>query len=556
MYKRQGNLDAHQLLGLIYANRAERPDRGASSVPDAERGITHLEKGRDPLAPDPRLELTLARLYPATKNAPQAIKVLTDLLEDEGSFTDGELLLADAYEQAGERDQAITFLEAATTRDRPSARTLARLAELYEGAQRWKDAAAAYGQAAERSPRSSRELKRRQATALLETGETTAARDVLREVVAGDPPDGTALYLLSEIELQLKNFDAAEDAARRLMRAEPDGLRGAYALALVQAERREHRNVIETLEPAIANARRRSNVPPAQLASLLARVAAAYQDLGDYNRAIAAYRDALQATPSDLGLQARLTQTYIDAGRLSEALEVVRGAQRVHPGNLTLTRLEADALGKRGEVDDAIKVLRAALDANPDEPLSYVVLSDFYAARQRVDDAVDVLESARQKFPDDLTILFHLGSVLERGRRFDDAERRFREVIDRDPKHANALNYLGYMLAERGERLEESVRLLLRAIEIDPHNGSYLDSLGWAYYKLNRLDLAEPPLRQASDQLLTNSVVQDHMGDLLFKLGRVDEAIAAWERALAGDRDSIDPKTIEQKIRDARRGRP
>jgi hypothetical protein len=32
--------------------------------------------------------------------------------------------------------------------------------------------------------------------------------------------------------------------------------------------------------------------------------------------------------------------------------------------------------------------------------------------------------------------------------------------------------------------------------------------------------------------------------------------MAAWERALAGDRDSIDARTIEQKIRDARRGRP
>ena len=90
---------------------------------------------------------------------------------------------------------------------------------------------------------------------------------------------------------------------------------------------------------------------------------------------------------------------------------------------------------------------------------------------------------------------------------------------------------------------------------MDPHNGSYLDSLGWAYFKLDRLDLAEPPLRAASDQLPGNSVVQDHLGDLLHRLGQPAEAIRAWERALAGDGDAIDAETIERKIDDARRGR-
>ena len=104
------------------------------------------------------------------------------------------------------------------------------------------------------------------------------------------------------------------------------------------------------------------------------------------------------------------------------------------------------------------------------------------------------------------------------------------------------------MLADRGERLEESVTLIERAIAKDPHNGSYLDSLGWAYFKLNRFDLAESPLRAAGDQLQTNSVVQDHLGDLLNRLGQYVEAIEAWKRALTGDGEAIDPDAIERKI--------
>jgi len=186
-------------------------------------------------------------------------------------------------------------------------------------------------------------------------------------------------------------------------------------------------------------------------------------------------------------------------------------------------------------------------------PRAHLALASFYSERDRLREAILVLESAQQQFPGETSILFLLGAVLEQSDRFADAERAFRRVIDRDPEHAQALNYLGYMLADRGERLDESVRLIARAVEKDPHNGSYLDSLGWAYYKLDRLDLAEAPLRAAGDQLQRNSVVQDHLGDLLNRLERYAEAIDAWRRALSGDGEEIDRTAIERKISDAQR---
>jgi tetratricopeptide (TPR) repeat protein len=148
--------------------------------------------------------------------------------------------------------------------------------------------------------------------------------------------------------------------------------------------------------------------------------------------------------------------------------------------------------------------------------------------------------------------VFELGAVYDKQKRFPDAEATFKELLARDAENAPALNYLGYMLAERGERLEESVDLLKKALQIDPDNGSYLDSLGWAYFKADKLDLAETNLRRAADQLKTNSVIQDHYGEVLFKLGRYDEAIAAWSRALTGDGDSVNRGDIDKKIRNAK----
>jgi Flp pilus assembly protein TadD len=135
---------------------------------------------------------------------------------------------------------------------------------------------------------------------------------------------------------------------------------------------------------------------------------------------------------------------------------------------------------------------------------------------------------------------------------FKGAEKTLRDLIASDPMDANALNSLGYMLAERGQRLDEAVTFLERALTIEPGNPSYLDSLGWAYFQQGRLDLADSPLTQAADKLQTNSVVQDHLGDLRFKQRRFADAVAAWERALAGDGQSIDKAKIQNKIREAR----
>ena len=108
------------------------------------------------------------------------------------------------------------------------------------------------------------------------------------------------------------------------------------------------------------------------------------------------------------------------------------------------------------------------------------------------------------------------------------------------------------MLAERGRKLDEAVKLLHEAVDLDPYNGSYLDSLGWAYFKRGAYDRAKTYLLRAGEQLPRNSVIQDHVGDLLFATSDRAGAVAAWQRALDGDGRSIERSAIEQKIEKAR----
>src|SRR2546426_8974256 len=96
-----------------------------------------------------------------------------------------------------------------------------------------------------------------------------------------------------------------------------------------------------------------------------------------------------------------------------------------------------------------------------------------------------------------------------------------RKVLVSDPQNAPALNYLGYILAARGTKLDEALNFIKKAVDLEPANGAYLDSLGWAYFRLGKYELAEDNLIKASQHITTDPTVQDHLGDLYQKTGRL-----------------------------------
>ena len=83
--------------------------------------------------------------------------------------------------------------------------------------------------------------------------------------------------------------------------------------------------------------------------------------------------------------------------------------------------------------------------------------------------------------------------------------------------------------------------MIERAVKSDPTNSSYLDSLGWAYYKLGEYTDAEKYLREAVRHNPSSATIQEHLGDVLQKLGKPDAAKIAWERAvlLASEQNDI-----------------
>ena len=173
--------------------------------------------------------------------------------------------------------------------------------------------------------------------------------------------------------------------------------------------------------------------------------------------------------------------------------------------------------------------------------------------------ALNKAEQLSTKPEDKQYVAFLRGSTYERQKKYDEAEAEFRKVLAAEPQSAVTLNYLGYMNADRGVRLEESLNYIKQAVSLEPGNGAYLDSLGWAYFRLGKYDLAEENLNKASQHMGSDPSVQEHLGDLYQKTGRLKLAAAHWERALeewnktvAAEVDSDAQAKVQQKLDAAR----
>jgi tetratricopeptide (TPR) repeat protein len=566
--------EAHWVLGTVYAaviearaedaasgSRTRRNRRGGSAagseasaaddpMPTLDDAIEHLEKARPERLYDNGLHLALGRLYLQKEQFDKAIAVTSYVFEREGSI-DAGFLLAQAYDAANRRDDAINVLEESLGAEPEYPRAFAYLADLYVRNQNWEKAADAYGRAAAASPEPL-EYQLRQSAALVSAGQTGPAREVLAKVAASNPTEPRTLYLLAEAQRGVQDLDGAEATARKLMTLAPKQPFGPHALAQVYAQRHQSKDVIAILAPYLQSADA-TILQSRGIAPIWVSLGTAYQESGDFPKAIDAFQHAKQVGGNDGAFGAYLIQAYMAGGEKAKAVQLAAEIRASHPGNLRISTLEAEARLQNGEKDAAIGILKDAITKSPDDAQAYVALANLYLEAKQYRDAEALLQQASGRFPKDITIPFQLGAIFEEQRNVPEAEQAFRRALALDPQHAPTLNYLGYMYADHGVRLDEAVKLLSQAVDLDPYNGSYLDSLGWAYFKKGDANKAKEFLVRAGDQLPRNSVVQEHVGDVLFALHDNQGAVAAWQKALAGDGRSIDKAAIERKIEQARK---
>jgi tetratricopeptide (TPR) repeat protein len=534
------NLEAHKLLGRIYLRSlGDTPGSGNGSDNILKLAIEQYEMivKIEPTNVDDHL--LLGRLYRLNNDLQKAENELKTAVKLDPDSEEAVTTLALLYTDEGDTAHALQVLSAVPDTGR-SAKLYAALGATYEQRKDYKSAIDAYKHAIQLD-RDNLDAIRGLAENLLNDGQVDAALDQYKVIADANPEDAQTYLRISEIYRRQGKYDDALESLKKAQSMVPDALEVPYNIAVVYQAQGRYDEAEKILQDLLKKTEKADNsysqADRNNRGIFIERLGMIYREQENYQAAVETFRKMIPLGDDNArtGYQ-DVIDTYREAKQWPEATAAAKEALQKLPNDRELRMVLDAQLADTGDPEKPLADVRSLLKGTPEDRDVYLRLAIMDQRLKRWSDAEEALNKAEQlstKAEEKEYVYFLRGSTYEREKKYDEAEAEFKKVLVINPQSGATLNYLGYMNADRGVQLEESLNYIKAAVSLEPTNGAYLDSLGWAYFKLGKYDLAEESLNKASLHMASDPTVQDHLGDLYQKTGRLKLAAAHWERAVA-----------------------
>jgi len=327
----------------------------------------------------------------------------------------------------------------------------------------------------------------------------------LEKALDGNQKDSFELRLAyARLLTDVRRYDDSVKQFEMLNKQDPDNEDVMFALALLHLQSNRN-DEAETYFLRLTRHSNRTN----EVNYYLGRIA---EDRGDHAKAAIWYQ-GVQAGQSYFDAQIRLAMTLARQDRLEDARKHLKSIRTENDRQATLViQAEADLLVEMKRLDEAMQIYNTVLENRYDPDLLY--------ARAMLAEKMD---------------------------RLDILEADLRKVIDTDPQNAQALNALGYTLADRTDRYAEAEKLIDQALAIRPDDFFILDSKGWVLYRLGKLDEAIVYLRRAYEQV-SDAEIAAHLGEVLWVSGNQKEAREILDAALKATPDNAHLQEVIERL--------
>ena len=537
--KDPNNLEAHRLLGRIYLRSLGDVQEGGGSDSVLKLAIEQYEQivKLDPESTDDHL--LLGRLYKVNNDLQKAEQEFKTAVALQPDSEDAITALALLYTEENDFTNAAKVLDSVPDAAR-SAKLYSVLGYTYEQQKEYKKAIDAYRKATELD-RDNLDAIRGLAQNLLNDGQLDAALEQYKIVAEANPEDAQSYLRMADIYRRQGKFDDALENLKKAQSMVQDLMEVDYSFAEIYQAQGRYDEAAKALQDLLKKSEKPDNNyttgEKSNRSVFLERLGTVYREQNNVQLAIDTFRRMLPLgnDASERAYQ-QIIDTYRENKQWQQATDAAKEATEKLPNNRPLKMVYYSQLADTGHGDEAVAKVKAMLTGKPAEDREvYLSLATINSRLKRWPDAetaVDQAEKLSTTNEDKEYAEFLRGSFYERQKKYDQAEETFRKVLATDPQNAAVLNYLGYMLADRGAKLDEALIMIKKAVELEPANGAYLYSLGWAYFKLGKFEQAEDNLTKASQHMGADPTVQQHLGDLYQKTGRLKLAAAHWEMAI------------------------
>ena len=344
------------------------------------------------------------------------------------------------------------------------------------------------------------------ARALSSLGDHESAFVEMKSLVDSDPSNFDLRLGYARMLLQANRFMDAGMQLETLLEQRPSDPDLLYTLGLTYVQTEDYAKAKTYFQSLVDNNHRLD-----EAYYYLARI---NEELGDNNEAVENYK---QVAFGELYLDSaiRLAELYVEL----ESLEYARN--------------------HLNEIRESI--------SNPDEIIRLFLAEGHLLHEQGMyRDAYDLYSQGLREFPRHPDLLYARALTADYFDRIDLLEADLLDILQNDPDNANALNALGYTLADRGLRIDEAQKYVERAFALKPEDPAVIDSMGWIHFRLGNYAEAESYLRKALD-LMDDAEIVGHLGELLWAQGNYEEARNLLREAMERHpTDSYIQKLIKQ----------
>jgi tetratricopeptide (TPR) repeat protein len=398
------------------------------------------------------------------------------------------------------------------------------------------------------------------------------AVEVMERIVAGHDDDPRAQFAFGVLLARHAQLERASGQFDKVLALEPGHEEAIILKARILQQENDATGALALLQAALAER------PDSQQVRLA--YARALVDAKRYDEARGEFERLASDDPADLDVQYALGLLLVQTNRLDEAAARFkllvndrerRDAAWFYLGQIAEAHKDAAAaldayrrvdqgeqrlnaqirvavlLAESGQLDRGRAHLHGLRAENKRESVRiYRAEAEILVRREMLDEAMGVYDTALEEFAGSTDLLYARAMLAERLDELEVLERDLREILSREPNNADALNALGYTLADRTDRLDEALELISRAYDLKPDDHYVVDSMGWVLYRLGRYQEALKHLRRAQG-LKPDAEVAAHLGEVLWVMGNEDEAREVWDTALKARPD--DKKLLDVKKR-------
>ena len=209
---------------------------------------------------------------------------------------------------------------------------------------------------------------------------------------------------------------------------------------------------------------------------------------------------------------------------------------------------EAQIIAKQRNNKESLNYILAEFN-KIDKPNNKIIfdIANFYKKSKKYEDAIKYYTKIINTLDDSSTIksdlLYRRGGSYERIGQYKNADKDLLQALKTQPDNAHIFTYLAYSWLERDHNISEAIEMLEIAYASKSNDPYIIDSIGWAYYLIEDYVKAENFLKKAVELMPDDPVVNDHYGDILWKLDRKIQDRYFWTSVL--EMNDVEKKLTE-----------